>query len=91
MKTGRTGNQSQYTCITIYLNKSLQVIGKHAAQLYDKCNFPEIVQHVFMECDAYETEKKRFQNERDKINIKFTIDDTFHSDVSKVKGQIRLF
>lgn len=50
-----------------------------------------MAQHVFMECSAYESERRHFQKEITKINIQLTIDDIFSSDVSKVKDQIEFF
>jgi len=45
------------------LNKSLQMIGKHESGQCNHCGLPETVEHVLINCRAYEMERLQLKEE----------------------------
>ncbi len=51
------------------LNKSLQMIGKHESGQCNHCGLPETVEHVLINCWAYERERIQLKEELNSAGI----------------------
>lgn len=55
------------------LNSTLHRTGKHPTGKCRKCDHPESVQHVLMECKGYERERRELKAALEKEKVSFTV------------------